>query len=270
MDWQYILKSGKEHPIYGEELKSLKGRIIENVKFFDPNVDVALVEQEIAAQGSAKSEIERLEPFERSLEFMKPIKNDIKLQNPRIAYPSNYGKQEDSLIFYYDFELNGEKCRSMKGLKTIGYRSHLESGEILIKGDEPRDNCWVCIVSSNIMTNGDFLTAVVLSVKNNNIPNILNFVTYVFSLNLIEGIRDFGRITTLYNTQEWEVKLYTLKRLYYMAYPESSWPVRHMYNLFGDYESPTNLSLESINRGLLDIQNKANSRIDFSDKLGRW
>ena len=43
-----------------------------------------------------------------------------------------------------------------------------------------------------------------------------------------------------------------------------------MYNLFGDYESPNNLSLESINRGLLDIQNKANSRIDFSDKLGRW
>lgn len=269
MGWQYILKSGKEHVIYEEELKSLKGRIIENVKFFDPNVDVALVEQEITTQGSTKSEIKRLKPFEKSLEFMKSIKNDIKLQNPQIEYPSKYGSQSDKLIFYYDFELHGEKCRSMESLETIGRRSHLESSEVLIKG-EPSGN-WVCIVSLNTMTNGDFLTALVLAVKNNNVPNILNFVTYVYSLNLIEGIRDFfGRVTTLFNTEEWQFKLYTLKRLYYMAYPESSWPVKHMYNLFGDYQSPNNLSLKSINRGLLDIQNKANSRIDFSDKLGRW
>ena len=61
---------------------------------------------------------------------------------------------------------------------------------------------------TGVMTNGDFLTTLVLAIKNNAVPNILKFVAYAKST----GFKAYGG-TTVFNTQEEAFKMVYIEHL---------------------------------------------------------
>jgi len=149
MGWQDILKSKEESR--KQERDKLLEELVNNVHFFNPNIGIFPI---------VRRPVPRLKPLVRSLEFMRPIKDDIKF------FP--FGERK--IYVEYTFEVFGIECGISYRLRELGQIS--EDNFITIGGNE------VCVKATSEMTNGDFLTTLVYAVKNNAIPDIVKFVTY--------------------------------------------------------------------------------------------
>ena len=180
MNWQDILKSEEE----GRD--KLVDEYVNNVHFFDPNIKI----NHIAEKFRVKSP-ERLKPLVRTLEFMRPIKDDIDFVG--------IGKRN----VLYSFEVFGERCtisQRLNGLGDISDDNYIRVGEM---------NKDVCVRATRDVTNGDFLTTLVYAVKHNAIPDIVKFVAYSSSKGHILGQENY-----VFDTSEEDYKKSFLIKLY--------------------------------------------------------
>lgn len=175
-----ILKS-KESPIHQELLEKL----VNNAHFFDPNINKYYIINPYSSRSSVG--MRNLSAAVRSLEFMRPVKDDIDFV-------------EEGKEIEYTFKLYGVTCTLKHDLWAIGkasYDNYIKVG----RSD-------VCVKANGQMTNGDFITTLVLAVKNNATPNILKLVAYNYHKRL--GIDE----STIHNTDELQYKQDMLRALY--------------------------------------------------------
>lgn len=154
MDWQDILKSE-------EEYEELIEQLVTNVHFFDPSVDIDTIKAPYMS--SSGRGMRKLKAAVRSFEFMRPVKDDIEIigGGDRVKYR---------------FYLYGDVTLTLyQRLRSIGSHSH---DNYIIVGKNNINNSEVCVKAGGIMTNGDFITTLVLAVKNNAVPNILKLIAY--------------------------------------------------------------------------------------------
>ena len=78
MGWQDILKTKKE--TLKQERDKLVDEYVNNVHFFDPNIKINHIAEKfsiMSTQIDTINSIKHLKPLVRTLEFMRPIKDDI-------------------------------------------------------------------------------------------------------------------------------------------------------------------------------------------------
>ena len=182
MGWQSVLKSEEE------EKKKLLEELVNNVHFFWRG---ASIDNIVRYFEPLSYNVDRLKPLVRSLEFMRPVKDDLQFVG-----------RGTQIYFSYYFKIFGVRC-------GVEFKHH-ELGEgvgdvfIMVGGTE------VCVKATSNMTKGDFLTTLVLAVKNNTIPDILKLVAYANSLRP----RNRRYRLTVYNTDERDFKKKLLSYLY--------------------------------------------------------
>ena len=228
MGWQDILKSEEES--LKQERDKLLEELVNNVHFFNPNIGIYPIVRRPPPRNFLK-------PLVRSLEFMRPIKDDIKFE----------ASGERRIDVRYTFEVSGIECGISYRLRELGQIS--EDNFILI------DDKHVCVKATRDMTNGDFLTTLVYAVKNNVIPDIVKFVAYSSS----KGHR-FRADSYVYDSSEEDYKRSFLILLY-REWEES--------DLFDDNEE---INLELINNyfNLNDVNFWLAQFEVPEDILGRW
>jgi len=224
LSWQDILKSEEE----GRD--KLLEELVNNVHFFWKGASIDNIVRPLEGDITV-----RLKPLVRSLEFMRPIKDDLEFEG-----------RGTRIFFSYHFKIFGERC-------GIQYRHHKlgdisEDNFIMVGSNE------VCVKATGDMTNGDFLTTLVYAVKNNAIPDILKFVAYSQSKGHKYGY------STVYNSNEEEYKKSFLLKLY-KEWEES--------DLFDDNEE---INMELINNYFnLNGLNFWLAQFEVpQDILGRW
>lgn len=178
MGWQDILKSEEE------EQNKLLEELVNNVHFFWKG---ASKDNIVRYFEPLSYNVDRLKPLIRSLEFMRPIKDDLE-----------FVERGTRIYFSYYFEIFGKRC-------GVQFRHH-ELGEIAEDVFITVGNTEVCVKANSIMTKGDFLTTLVLAVKNNTIPNIIKFVAYAMSTDFSESESDPDK-NTIFNYHEDEYKI---------------------------------------------------------------
>lgn len=223
MGWKDILKSEEE----GRD--KLVDEYVNNVHFFDPNIRINHIAEKFRVMSP-----KRLKPLVRTLEFMRPIKDDIDF--------IGLGKR----TVLYSFEVFGERCTISQRLNDLGDIS--DDNFIMVGSTE------ICVKATRDMTNGDFLTTLVYAVKNNVIPDIVKFVAYSSS----KGHK--YRNSTVFNNNEKEYKKSFLLKLY-KEWEES--------DLFDDNEE-INIDLISEDFNLNDVNFWLAQFEVPEDILGRW
>ena len=229
MSWQDILKSEEES--LKQERDKLFEELVNNVHFFWEGASIYDIMIPIDV---LISRFRRWKPLVRSLEFMRPIKDDIEVVG-----------RGTRILFTYNFKIFGVRC-------GIEYRHHklgdISEDNYIMVGDTE-----VCVKATNEMTNGDFLTTLVLAVKNNAVPNILKFVAYAKN----SGVR---ARTTVYNTNEEEYKKLFLLKLY------KKWEKSDLF----DENEEINIDLISEDFNLNDVNFWLAQFEVPEDILGRW
>lgn len=224
MGWQDILKSEEEG------LDKLLEELVNNVHFFWEGASIDNIVRPLEGDITG-----RLKPLVRSLEFMRPIKDDLE-----------FGGRGTRILFSYHFIIFGVICR-------IQYRHHKlgdisDDNFIMVGSNE------VCVKATRDMTNGDFLTTLVYAVKNNVIPNIVKFVAYSQSKGHKYGYE------TVFNSNEEEYKKSFLLKLY------KEWEESDLF----DYNEEINIVLISVDFNLNDVNFWLAQFEVPEDILGRW
>jgi|14_taG_2_1085336.scaffolds.fasta_scaffold00115_29 hypothetical protein len=178
MGWQDILKSEEE----GRD--KLVDEYVNNVHFFDPNIKINHIAEKFRVITP-----ERLKPLVRTLEFMRPIKDDIDF--------IGLGKR----TVLYSFEVFGERCTISQRLNGLG---DISDDNYIQVGDKN-----VCVKATSDMTNGDFLTTLVYAVKNNVVPDIIKFVAFATYTG-----HEYSVDSYVYDTSEKKYKRSFLIQLY--------------------------------------------------------
>jgi|14BtaG_2_1085337.scaffolds.fasta_scaffold22424_2 hypothetical protein len=235
MGWQDILKSEEE------EGNKLLEELVNNVHFFWEGASIDNIVMPFEPYSyNVDNYARKLKPLVRSLEFMRPVKDDLEFVG-----------RGTRILFSYHFKLFGKRC-------GVQFRHH-ELGEIaedvfiMVGGTE------VCVKGNGVMTKGDFLTTLVLAEKNNSLPDILKFVAYAKNA----GIGDFtdnpDRYNTVYNSSEEEYKKFLLLKLY------EKWEKSDLfdYNEEINIDLIKNFNLNDVNFWLVQFEVP-------QDILGRW
>lgn len=227
MGWQDILKLD-----INPEREKLLDELVGNVQFFNPDITYANIAGPL--NYFRFHSLKQAKALVRSLEFMRSVKDDLEIV-----------VRGTRIFFKYNFKIFGVRCGIEYRYNNLGLIS--EDNYIMVGDTE------VCVKATNEMTNGDFLTTLVLAVKNNAVPNILKFVAYAKN----SGVR---ARTTVYNTNEEEYKKLFLLKLY-KKWGES--------DLFDDNEE-INIDLISEDFNLNDV-NFWLAQFELpEDILGRW
>jgi hypothetical protein len=214
MTWKDILKSVED------EYKKLLEELVKNVHFFNPNIERDKIIQPyltnlLASDGLMKQMIEILKPTVRTLEFMRPVKNDIEFHQGK-----DDSFAEPVVEVTYTFEVYEIKCSVSFNIRELGRLA----GDKLIQVGKQFN---VCVQPSGQMTKGDYLTTLVLAVKNNLVPDILKFITYTMSK---EGRYGFyyghGSHPQIFSSHEYDYKHQYIKHLKEKHQVEGKLPVR--------------------------------------------
>jgi hypothetical protein len=233
MGWLDILKSDFER-------NKLVDEYVNNVHFFDPNIRINHIAEKFRVMSAQTDAVKRLKPLVRSLEFMRPIKDDINFVG------------EGKRTVEYSFEVFGERCTFFHRLNGLGHIS--EDNYIRVgRGRE------VCVKATRDMTNGDFLTTLVYAVKNNVIPDIIKFVAFTKPIlkNKIVAVSLTG---TVYDADELEYKVQVLLLLY------KEWEESDLF----DYNEEINIDLIT-NSFNLNAVNFWLAQFEVPKEiLGRW
>ena len=229
MGWQDILKS--EEGGRDELLEEL----VNNVHFFWEGASIDDIVRPIE-MGLTDKSVYIWKPLVRSLEFMRPIKDDLEV----VARGTR-------IYFSYYFEIFGKRC-------GVQFRHH-ELGDIFegvlitVGGTE------VCLKPTGTMTNGDFLTTLVYAVKNNAIPDIVKFVAYSSS----KGHK-YRVDSHVYDSSEEDYKKSFLIQLY------REWEESDLF----DYNEEINMELINNSFNLNDVNFWLAQFEVPEDILGRW
>ena len=229
MGWRDILKSEEE-----ERNKLLVG-LVHNLHFFWEGASIDNIVRPL------DGDITRLKPLVRSLEFMRPVKDDLEVTS-----------RGTRILFSYYFKIFGVRC-------GIQYRHH-KLGDISEDNFVKVGSTEVCVKATRDMTNGDFITTLVYAVKNNAIPDIVKFVAYSQSQGHKYGNARIRSLSTVFNTNEEEYKKSFLLQLY-KEWEES--------DLFDDNEE-INIDLISEDFNLNDVNFWLGQFGVPEDILGRW
>lgn len=230
MGWQDILKSEEES--LKQERDKLLEELVNNVHFFNPNIGIYPIVRRATPRNFLK-------PLVRSLEFMRPIKDDIKFE----------ASGERRIDVRYTFEVSGIECDISYRLRELGQISEdnfIHVGEM---------NKYVCVKATGEMTNGDFLTTLVYAVKNNAIPDIVKFVAYSSS----KGHK-YGVDSHVYDSSEEDYKRSFLIQLY------TEWEESDLF----DYNEEINLELINNYFNLNDVDFWLAQFEVPKELLGRW
>lgn len=188
MGWQDILKS--------VSYRNLLDKLVDNVHFFNPDIERNVIEEPYLITGNNPQSYSQktfmkgvLNPLTKTLEFMRAAKDDLEFRQ----------RSEVDVTVEYNFELYGLKCSIVLDIHILG----VIANDNLINIGKNRK---VCVKPNGTMTKGDFLTTLVLGVRNNAIPNIMKFVAYTMETGFLYG-GPFGEIKNIYDYDEDEYKI---------------------------------------------------------------
>lgn len=189
MDWQDILKSVSGY-------RNLVDKLVDNVHFFNPDIERNVIEGPyLITSNKPQSDSQEtfmkrfLNPLTKTLEFMRVAKDDLEFRQ----------RSEVMATVEYNFELYELKCSIVLDIHTLGV---IASDNLIKIGKYHK----VCVKPNGTMTQGDFLTTLVLGIRSNAIPNIMKFVAYAVKKGFVYGSL-YVDSTTVYDYSEEEYKI---------------------------------------------------------------